>query len=59
MAASCSGTLPTHGNASPMSVPVCGSQSFEYLTMGMEEAPDASGLTEQSRTRESKKLEAP
>jgi hypothetical protein len=44
MLTSCPRALPTHGNASPTSMPVCGLWPLECYTMGMEEAPDAAPL---------------
>ena len=51
MLTSCPRALPTHGNASPTPMPVCGLWSLECYTMGMEEAPDAAPLIEEPGAR--------
>jgi hypothetical protein len=57
MLTSCPRALPTHGNASPISVPACGLWSLECYTMGMEEAPDAAPLIEEPGARRVRSFE--
>ena len=58
MLTSCPRALPTHGNASPTSMPACGLWPLECYTMGMEEAPDAAPLIEEPGARKERCFES-